>query len=89
MLNPQKRGASAAGDADSVGGGGGGGGGGRGIGKRFSKLGSWRQSGGGSVDYKKNWYTQDFEKGQDGSTSFKIREADEDADADAEAEGED
>lgn len=41
------------------------------------------------MDYKKNWYTQDFEKGQDGSTLFEIGDVDEDADGDAGDQDED
>ncbi|TFY54975.1 hypothetical protein EVJ58_g8543 [Rhodofomes roseus] len=82
MLNPQKWGGTATGAANSAEGGSGGG-----IGKRFSKLSPWRQSR-GSVDYKKNGYTQDFEKGKDGSTLFEIGDADEEADGDGEDEGE-
>ena len=73
MLNPQKWGASTNGDANGAAPGSEGG-----FGKRFSKLGSWRQSRGSSVDHSKSWYTQDFEKGTDGSTLFEIGDADED-----------
>lgn len=70
MLNPQKWGASTNGDANGAGSSEGG------FGKRFSKLGSWRQSRSGSVDHSNDWYTQDFEKGTE--TWFEIGDADED-----------
>ena len=75
MLNPQKWGASSNGDthgaAPTE----------NGFGKRFSKLGSWRQSRSGSVDHSQNWYTQDFEKGTNENTLFEIGDADEDVGA--------
>lgn len=71
MLNPQKWGASSANGAGASE---------SGFGKRFSKLGSWRQSRGGSVDHSKNGYTRDFEKSMetDKSTLFEIGDVDED-----------
>lgn len=74
MLNPQKWGASINGNASGAGASASEGG----FGKRFSKLGSWHQSRGGSVDHSKDWYTQDFEKGTEKNMLFEIGDADED-----------